>query len=861
MDNRDRVDELFKQALEMSGAERGAFLDRECGDDHDLRDHVERLVTGAESDSWLQTGGGIGESLFEGGDTLASGSSVGHGEATHGRYRLIGKVGEGGMGEVYEAVQEEPLRRRVAIKLIKPGMQSKKVVARFKAERQAIGLMTHPNIAKVFDAGVTADGRPFFVMEFVPGLAITEYCDRHRLDIDQRLALFLAVCAGVQHAHQKAIIHRDLKPSNILVSIEDGKPVPRIIDFGVAKAIAQPLTEETLYTQAGQIVGSPAYMSPEQAEFTAIGIDTRSDIYSLGTILYEMLTGMHPLDMIERMKDGVQDGLRALRESEPVPPSARVASIAGGGAEEAERRGSTPAALAGRLRGDLDWITIKALQKDPARRYDSASDFAKDIERHLQDEPVLAGPPSALYRFGKFARRHRVGLAVAGAIGLGVLIGAAGLTYALFESDRQRAEAQKARDESEAVTSFLQQMLAAANPDEYGPAVSVRDILDDAAVNVEEQFRDRPMIQARLRNTIGNSYRTLGDYEKAETHLEQAVETQKRLLGPDHINTLHSMVGLALYYQYVARYEESESLYVSALRQFRSRNEPDNVAMYELIGHLARLYQVAGRLDESETLYEEAVGELNRIAGPDDKMSLSVVNNYSLLFLNQGRFDQAEPMLRDQIERHERVHGPEHPTTLNVKSNLALTLQYTDRFAEAESVYTSILGPQREILGRDHQNTLSTFNNLALVYKSLGRYEDAEAMSAEVLDIQRRLVGENHPRTIISLGNLGDLLTEASRPAEGEPYLREAVSRARAVLPEGHAIRGASIRKLGVCLTALARYDEAEKTLLEAYESLRAGLGPDHQRTQHAVRDLVALYRASGRDEEAADWFAKVPAS
>lgn len=845
----------------MTGAERASFLDRECGSDRDLRDHVERLVTGAESDSWLQTGGGLGESLFDEDDTLASGTSVEHAESTQGRYRLIGKVGEGGMGEVYEAVQEEPLKRRVAIKLIKPGMQSKKVVARFKAERQAIGLMNHPNIAKVFDAGMTGDGRPFFVMEFVPGIAITEYCNQHRLDIDQRLTLFLSVCAGVQHAHQKAIIHRDLKPSNILVSIDDGEPVPRIIDFGVAKAIAQPLTDDSLYTQVGQIVGSPAYMSPEQAEFSAVGIDTRSDVYSLGTILYEMLTGAHPLNMIERMKDGMQESFRALRETEPVPPSMRITRLEGDGATAAAERHTQPAALSGRLRRDLDWITVKALQKDPARRYDSASDFAKDIMRHLHDEPVIAGPPSALYRFGKFAKRHRVGLAVAAAIGLGVVIGGAGLTYALIESDRQRAEAQKARDESEAVTSFLQQMLAAANPDESGPAISVRDILDGASKNVEHQFRDRPEIQARLRQTIGNSYRTLGDFEKAETHLEAAVETQTRLLGSDHINTLHSMVGLGLHYQYVGRYEESESLYVAALRGFRTRNEPDDLMMYEVIGHLARLCQLTGRLEESAAFYEESVAALNRIGGPDHMMSLSTSNNYALLFLNQGRFELAEPLLRDQIERHDRVHGPEHPTTLNVKSNLALLLQYTDRFEEAESVYVSILGPLRQRLGRDHQNTLSAINGLALVYKSLGRYEDAEAMSAEVLDIQRRLVGENHPRTIISMGNLGDLLTEAGRPAEGEPYLREAVSRAQAVLQEGHAIRGASIRKLGVCLTALGRYDDAEKTLLEAYESHSSGLGPDHQRTQHAVHDLVALYQVAGRKADAAAWSAKVPAN
>jgi non-specific serine/threonine protein kinase/serine/threonine-protein kinase len=777
-----------------------------------------------------------------------------------GNYRLLSRVGEGGMGEVYEALQERPVRRRVAVKLIKPGMHSREVAARFLAERQALSLMDHPNIAKVFDAGVADDGRPFFVMELVPGVPITDYCDRNRLSVEERLELFLPVCAGVQHAHHKAIIHRDLKPTNILVSVRDGRPVPRIIDFGVAKATSQPLTEETLYTSLGQIIGTPAYMSPEQAGLSP-DIDVRADIYSLGAVLYEILTGRRPLELDEAERGGVEATLRAIREREAPRPSARVEETPPERAAAIARaRRLDGPRLTGRLRGDLDWIISKALEKSPARRYDSASDLAADLRRHLADEPVEAGPPGTAYRLGKFARRHRVAISVAAALVFAAVGTAAALTYALVQSNRQRAEVQAAHEESEAVTRFLAKMLAAVHPEASGRDVTVRQILDEASRSIDAEFAERPLIRARLRETIGSSYRGLGDFPEAEVHLTGALETQARLLGEGAPAVAATSGALGLLYQDLGRFGESESLLTRALGVSRRELGPEHPASLQMAGTLGRTLQLEGRLDEAESLFVATVDALRRTAGPDGDLTLSTSNNLAALYLNQGRWDDAEPLFTDLLRRHRSLRGPEHPTTLTVTSNLALLYRSTGRSAEAEPLYVETLAAQRRLLGDRHPSTLASMNNLSLVYLELERYRDAEPLAREALEIQRAQVGDDHPHSIIALGNLGDLLSRAGRPGEGEPLLARAVERARLVLPPGHAIIGETLRKHGVCLGALGRPAEAQRALEDAYASLESGLGAGHPRTLHAARDLAELCDARGRPAEGAAWRAKAAA-
>jgi serine/threonine protein kinase len=426
---------IFYAALEIDSADqRAAYLDEACGDQKPLRQRVEALLR-----RYAESAGPLDRPVGGLGATTAEPRSERPG-AIVGAYKLLEQIGEGGMGTVWMAQQTEPVKRLVALKLIKAGMDSKQVLARFEAERQALALMDHPNIAQVHDAGTTPDGRPFFVMELVKGVPITRYCDEHRLTPRQRLELFIPVCQAIQHAHQKGIIHRDIKPSNVLVALYDGRPVPKVIDFGVAKATGPQLTEHTLVTGFGAVVGTLEYMSPEQAELNQLDIDTRSDIYSLGVLLYELLTGTTPLDRKRLKEAAMLELLRIIREEEPPRPSTRLSTT-----EElpsvAANRGLEPKKLSGQVRGELDWIVMKALEKDRNRRYETANGFAMDVQRFLADEPVLACPPSAWYRLRKFLRRNKAVLVVAGLILFFVVLLGAGGGWVVFDHASRRAKA------------------------------------------------------------------------------------------------------------------------------------------------------------------------------------------------------------------------------------------------------------------------------------------------------------------------------------------------------------------------------------------------------------------------------------
>jgi serine/threonine protein kinase len=456
---------IFEAALDRSDpAERAAYLDEACGDDADLRRRVEELLRAhAQSGSFLDRPAVASDD--EATDPIPHGENTGAGrlpegaESRIGPYKLLQQIGEGGMGTVYMAEQDKPVRRRVALKIIKPGMDSGQVVARFEAERQALAMMDHPNIARVLDGGTTEAGRPYFVMDLVKGITITEYCDKEKLSPRQRLELFIPVCAAIQHAHQKGIIHRDVKPSNVLVTLIDGKPVPKVIDFGVAKAIDQRLTERTLFTQFGAIVGTPEYMSPEQAELSGLDVDTRSDIYSLGVLLYELLTGSTPLERDKLRAAGYAEILRRIKEEEPPKPSTRISHSGNRLTTIAATRATEPTRLTKLVRGELDWIVMKSLAKERNRRYETASGFARDVERYLAGDPVDAGPPSALYRMRKYARKHRGPLAAG--VAFAVLLLASTIVSASLAIRAMRAES-TAREQAaiaQAVNDFLQQDL------------------------------------------------------------------------------------------------------------------------------------------------------------------------------------------------------------------------------------------------------------------------------------------------------------------------------------------------------------------------------------------------------------------
>jgi non-specific serine/threonine protein kinase/serine/threonine-protein kinase len=488
--------------------------------------------------------------------------------ATIGPYQLIRQLGEGGMGVVYHAQQLRPIRRDVALKIIKPGMDSRQVIARFESERQALALMDHPNIARVFDAGATS-GRPYFVMELVHGVPITRYADSERLTVKERIELFIPVCKAIQHAHQKGIIHRDIKPSNLLVGEQDGQPTPKVIDFGLAKALGQQLSDATMMTNLGTIVGTLEYMSPEQAELTRNDIDTRADVYSLGAVLYELLTGVTPLDHERLAQTPYVETLQRIREEEPVRPSARVRSSASS-SEIAAKRRSEPARLPGLLHAELDWIVMKALDKDRTRRYETVNGLARDLERYLAGEAVEASAPSTAYRVRKFAGRHRLGFTMAASL-TGLLV--VGVVVSTWEAVRAR----RAESEARAVSAFLRNdILSQASADTQArpnikpdPDLKVRTALDRAAARIDGKFSGQPLAEGSIRHTVGQTYNDLGLFAEAQRHFERALELRRRFLGENDPDTLASLEGLATTLERQGKFGSAEPLYLRVLETRR----------------------------------------------------------------------------------------------------------------------------------------------------------------------------------------------------------------------------------------------------------------------------------------------------
>jgi non-specific serine/threonine protein kinase/serine/threonine-protein kinase len=484
-----------------------------------------------------------------------------------GHYKLIRQVGEGGMGVVYHAQQVEPIRRDVALKIVKPGMDSKQVIARFESERQALAIMDHPNIAHVFDAGATPAGRPYFVMEFVDGVPITQYCDAKRFSLKQRIELFLPVCEAIQHAHQKGIIHRDIKPSNVLVTEREGKPLAKVIDFGLAKALGAQISDASMMTNLGTVVGTLDYMSPEQADLARHDIDTRADVYSLGAMLYEMLTGTTPLERARLANATYFEALKRIRDEEPAPPSVRMRRTVVT-AEEAAQRRSDPVRLPRLLQGELDWIVMKAVEKDRSYRYETVNGLLRDLQRYLAGEPIEAGPPSAAYRVRKIVRRYRLWLSVAAAFAVLLAAGVVISTWMAVRARRAEQSAILERDTAKAVSDFLQKDLLAqgSNEEQAAPGTSpdpdlkVRTAIDRAAARIDGKFASQPLVEASVRHTIGVSFDDLGLYQEAQKQFERALDIRRRVLGPNHGDTLQTMTRLGRIYTAEGRYAQAEQI-------------------------------------------------------------------------------------------------------------------------------------------------------------------------------------------------------------------------------------------------------------------------------------------------------------
>ncbi|MSU51300.1 MAG: serine/threonine protein kinase, partial [Opitutus sp.] len=769
---------LLAAALERSGAERAGFLDGASAGDSTRRARIDRLIRAHDAAQGAAAGGGPAVAAVRSDDTRVTRATPRTEEAIGdviGRYKLLEQLGEGGCGVVYLADQEEPVRRRVALKIIKLGMDTKEVIARFEIERQVVAMMDHPNIAKVFDAGTTESGRPFFVMELVRGVPITKYCDEKNLTTAARLGLFQQVCHAVQHAHQKGIIHRDLKPSNILVALHDDAPVPKVIDFGIAKATGGRITNETAFTAVGQFIGTPAYMSPEQAQLSGVDIDTRSDIYSLGVLLYELLTGRTPFDTAELLKTGLDEMRRHIREVEPIRPSTRIRTLQGESLDAtAQHRQIGPLKLIDLVRGDLDWIVMRCLEKDRARRYETANGLARDVERHLKHEPVSAGPPSATYRARKFVRRHRVGV-VFGA-GLFVLLAVFAVVTATQarriaqQRDRANQEAAAAKQ----VSDFLVGLFKVSDPSEArGKTLTAREILTTGAKKIESSLRDQPRVQARLEATIGAVYMGLGLYADAQPLLDRALQSQRRILGDDSVETLTTANTLGDVYWYQQNYPEAERLYRDLVQRRTRVLGEEHADTLKANYDLASLYLKQNRWDEAERLSLKTLGVQTRVLGKEHPATLGSMNNLQAFYFQQGRFSEAAPIATEVFEARHRILGEDHPDTLNARHNLASLCVALGRFSEAEKHYAKTLEGKRRVLGPEHPSTLLSMHMMANAYAAHGKYGEAATLQTQTLALRKRVRGAEHPDTLASMNQLAGAYRAQGKLAESEALLRD----------------------------------------------------------------------------------------
>ena len=781
--------DIFGAAVELRGAARQACLDAECGDDRVLRAEVESLLDAHDE---------AGTFLSDPTPPPDGGTSVGpSGEATGsgptrsgqliGRYKLLERIGEGGFGVVWMAEQQEPIKRRVALKLIKLGMDTKQLIARFEAERQALAMMDHPCIARVLDAGATETGRPYFVMEYIKGVPILEYCGGERIDTRSRLRLFVRVCNAIHHAHQKGIIHRDIKPSNVLITLHDGVPVPKVIDFGIAKATGVELTAKTLFTAHRQLIGSPAYMSPEQAEMSGLDIDTRSDVYSLGVLLYELLTDTTPFSNEELLSAGLEGMLRMVRDREPHKPSTRLGTLGAAAADTASLRRADVRGLQTALRGDLDWIVMRCLEKDRTRRYQSASDLAADVERHLADEPVVAGPPSARYRVGKFARRHRTGV-VAGAALLGVLVlGIAGTTggmlWAMHQSKKAEVAQGKAEEELARATEvkrLITDMIAGATPEvAMGADTSLLEgILDDTAARIERGEISDELVEAELRDVVGMAYAAIGSWGLAKEHVEISLETRTRLLGPDHPATLQSM--------------------------------RDSIATRS----------IGGPDEDTAQLAVENLERSRRVLGPDHPDTLVSMSQLANIFGSLGRDDDAERLVRDALQRRRTLLGPDDPATLDSLAQLATVELTRGRYAESVDLHSEVLDARRRVVGEDHPSTLLAQQRLSQLYEALGRLDEAEPLRRDLLSRSVRVFGERHPHTLQARAQLGALYVTMKRDDDACGLLEADLEarRERQGLQSPQTWR--AMRDLGGVYERLGRHADAAALYRELLDSM-----------------------------------------
>ncbi|MFM9996995.1 MAG: tetratricopeptide repeat protein [Phycisphaerales bacterium] len=868
MSNSERLQNVLAGASELPREQREAYLDAACRGDAALRSEVQSLLKShdeagrflADPTAHLPASAAEADTIIGGAATVADVLREGPGTKI-GPYKLLQLIGEGGFGSVFMAEQEKPVARKVALKIIKLGMDTRQVIARFEAERQALAMMDHPHIARVLDAGATETGRPFFVMELVKGDPIVEYCDKNNLSIEDRLELFAQVCNAVQHAHTKGIIHRDIKPSNILVSTQDGRSSAKVIDFGIAKATASKLTEKTLFTEHRQLIGTPEYMSPEQAE-GSMDIDTRTDVYSLGVLLYELLTGTTPFSGKDLRSAAYAEIQRIIREVEPPKPSTRISQNTDTIASVAAKRHTEPKRLGTVVRGELDWIVMKALEKDRQRRYETANGLAMDIRRYLTGEAVLAAPPSTAYRFKKFIRRNRAMVSAAGAVAVALMVGMIAFAWQASIADQQRIIAQdneqkavdeakradaakqeeaKARQRAETISEFVITALKSGDAQNSGGVgatpgagrnMTILAAMDNALRDIDSgRFKDDPETEAELRGTIGVILRNNGQYDRAQPLLEQALARRERLSQEDDPLLARSLDDLAALYQAQGKYAQGEPLYKRALSILETTLGPYHPSVANNLNNLGLLHSVQGSYDKAEPLYRRALAIYEKAFGEDHADTARVLNNLGAMHFLKGQFAQAEPLSTRALAIHEKTLGPDHPNVAADRHMLALLKRDQGKYGEAEPLFLRTLASIEKAVGREHPSTLTAVGNLGVNYKKAGRLADAIPLLEEV-----HRASDRHPQFSQFSPELLDAYAQVADPTKPETIARamalmqEVLAGARATQPKDSTQLAGYLGSLGQSMLTLKAWDEAESLIREAL-AIREAKQPDDWRT------------------------------